>query len=118
MFPNAPAIVVPQKIYGGNETQATPSVNFGSLSLQDALDAANKRKSRKQRYVRTDETLTVGEAQELLAERMSSSRGNGESASKRVQGERRCGRCKETGHNARTCAVEVDSASDSSGSDK
>lgn len=86
-------------------------------TLQEALDAANKRKSRKRRYVRTEETLTVGEVQEVLAEQAGSSRGDGESASKRVRGERRCGRCKQTGHNARTCAVEIDSASDSSDSD-
>ena len=52
----------------------------------------------------------------MLAEQAGSSRGGGESASKRVRGERRCGRCKETGHNARTCKVEIDSASDSDGS--
>jgi hypothetical protein len=86
-------------------------------TLQAALDESNKRKSRKRRYVRTEETLTVGEVQEVLAKRAGSSRGDGESASKRVRGERRCGRCKQTGHNARTCAVEIDSASDSGGSD-
>ena len=29
-------------------------------ALREALDVANKRKSRKRRYVRTDETLTIG----------------------------------------------------------
>ena len=87
-------------------------------TLRAALDESNKRKSRKRRYVRTDETLTVGEVQEVLAEQAGSSRGDGESASKRVRGERRCGRCKQTGHNARTCAVEIDSASDSDSSDE
>ena len=86
-------------------------------TLRVALDELNKRKSRKRRYVRTEETLTVGEVQEVLAEQAGSSRGDGESASKRVRGERRCGRCKQTGHNARTCAVEIDSASNSSDSD-
>jgi hypothetical protein len=87
-------------------------------TLQEALDESNKRKSRKRRYVRTEETLTIGEVQEVLAEQAGSSRGDGESASKRVRGERRCGRCKQTGHNARTCAVEIDSASDSDGSEE
>ena len=86
-------------------------------TLQTALDELNKRKSRKRRYVRTEETLTVGEVQEVLAEKAGSSRGGSESASKRVRRERRCGRCKQTGHNTRTCAVEIDSASDSSDSD-
>ena len=78
-----------------------------------ALDKLNKRKSCKWRYVRTEETLNIGEVQEVLAKQAGSARGDGESASKRVRGERRCGRCKETGHNARTCKVEIDSASDS-----
>ena len=86
-------------------------------TLRAALDESNKRKSRKRRYVRTDETLTVGEVQEVLAEQAGSSRGDGESASKRVREGRRCGRCKQTRHNARTCAVETDSASDSGDSD-
>ena len=85
-------------------------------TLRAALDESNKRKSRKRRYVRIDKTLTIGEVQEVLAEQGGSSHGDGESASKRVRGERRCGRCKQTGHNARTCAVEIDSASDSSDS--
>ncbi|KAI1676274.1 DDE superfamily endonuclease [Pyrenophora tritici-repentis] len=86
-------------------------------ALREALDIANKRKSRKRRYVRTEETLNIGEVQEVLAEQAGSSRGDGESASKRVRGERRCGRCKQTGHNARTCVVEMDSTSNSSDSD-
>ena len=85
-------------------------------ALQEALDTANKRKSRKRRYVRIEETLTIGEVQEVLAEQAGSSRGDGESASKRVRGERRCGRCKQTRHNARTYAVKIDSASNSSDS--
>ena len=82
-------------------------------SLREALDKSNKRKSRKRRYVRTEETLTVGEVQEILAEQAGNSHSDGESASKRVRGERRCGRCNQTGHNVRTCVVEIDSASDS-----
>ena len=86
--------------------------------LREALDTANKRKNRKRRYVRTEETLTVGEVQEVLAKQAGSSRGDDESALKRVRGERRCGRYKETGHNARTCVVETDSTSDSGSSEE
>jgi len=86
--------------------------------LREALEESNKRNSRKRRYIRTEETLTVGEVQEVLAEQAGSSCGDGESASKRVRGERRCGRCKQTGHNARTCVVEIDSASDSDRSEE
>lgn len=87
-------------------------------SLEEALDVATKRKSRKRRYVRTEETLTVREVQELLAKQAGGSRGDGESASKRVRGERRCGRCKQTGHNSRTCAAIIDSDSDSNMSEE
>ena len=82
-------------------------------TLRAALDESNKRRSRKRRYIRTEETLTTSEVQDLLAEQAGSSRGGGESASKRVRGERRYGRCKETGHNARTYRVEINSASNS-----
>ena len=85
-------------------------------TLKAALDKSNKRKSHKRRYVRTEETLTIGEVQEVIAKQAGSSCGDGKSASKRVRGERRCGRCKQTRHNARTCAVKIDSASDSSDS--
>lgn len=55
-------------------------------SLQEALDAATKRKSRKRRYARIEETPTVEEVQQLSAEQAGSSRGDGESALKRVHG--------------------------------
>ena len=87
-------------------------------TLRAALDESNKRKSRKRRYIRTEETLTIGEVQEVLAEQAGSSCGDGESASKRVRRERRCGRCKQTRHNAYTCVVKIDSASNSSSSNK
>ena len=86
--------------------------------LQSTIDEQNKRKTCKMRYVRTEETLTVGEVQEVLAKQVGGSRGNGEGLSKRVQGERRCGRCKETGHNARTCKVEIEEVCDSDTSEE
>ncbi len=63
-------------------------------TLQAALDESNKRKSRKRRYVQTEETLTVGKVQKVLAKQAGSSRGNGKSASKRVREERRYRRYK------------------------
>ncbi|EMD85576.1 hypothetical protein COCHEDRAFT_1058714, partial [Bipolaris maydis C5] len=72
------------------------------------LDIVIRRKSCKRRYVQTEETLTISE--------VGSSRGNDKSASKRVRGERRCGRCKQTRHNAYTCVVKIDSISNSSDS--
>ncbi|EMD59974.1 hypothetical protein COCSADRAFT_100458, partial [Bipolaris sorokiniana ND90Pr] len=65
-----------------------------------------------------EETLTISKVQEVLAKQAGSSRSNRESALKRVRGERQCRRCKETGHNARTCKVEIDSTSNSDRSKK
>ena len=76
--------------------------------LESTVGEQNKHKTRKRRYARTEETLTVGVVHEVLAKQVGGSRGNGEELSKRVQGERRCERCKETGHNARTCKVEIE----------
>ena len=85
-------------------------------SLEEALDAATKRKSRKRRYIRTEETATVGEVLELIAQRADGSRSGGESVPKRVRLERRCGRCKKMGHNSRTRNDKIRDASDSEAS--
>ena len=81
--------------------------------LQDAVEASTKRRSRKRRYVRAEETLAVGEVSDLLAEQESSSREQRERPAKRVRAERHCRRCGETGHNSRTCVVEIEDAEDS-----
>ncbi|KAH5752156.1 hypothetical protein HBI57_244150 [Parastagonospora nodorum] len=86
--------------------------------LRDAVEATTKRKARKRRYVRVEETLTVGEVSDLIAEKEGSSREDGETPAKRVRAGRRCGRCGETGHNARTCKVEIEDAEDSDASDE
>jgi hypothetical protein len=72
-----------------------------------------KRKGWKRRYVRVEETLTVGEISDLIAEREDSSRKDGKTPAKRVRAERRCGRCGEVGHNSRTCKVEIEDTDDS-----
>jgi hypothetical protein len=75
-----------------------------------------KRKGWKRRYVRVEETLTVGEVSDLIAEREDSSRKDGKTPAKRVRAERRCGRCGrcgEVGHNSRTCKVEIEDTDDS-----
>ena len=82
--------------------------------LQSTIEEQNKRKTRKGRCLRTEESLTVGEVQEVLAKQAGGSRGNGEGLSERMQGERRCRRCKESGHNACTCNVEIEEFSDTS----
>ena len=76
-------------------------------SLREAVDTLTKRKTRKRRYVRVEETLTVSEVSNLIAAKEGSSREEGETPAKRVRAERRCGRCSEIGHNSRTCKVEI-----------
>jgi hypothetical protein len=87
-------------------------------SLRDAVDTLTKRKARKRRYVRVEETLTVSEVSDLIAEKEESgSREDSETPAKRVRAERRCGRCSEIGHNSRTCKVEIEDLDDSDDSE-
>ena len=85
--------------------------------LRDAIEASTKRKSRKRQYIRTGETLTVGEVSELIAAKEGSSRNDSETPAKRVRKERHCGRCRETGHNSRTCKVEIEDVDNSDASE-
>ena len=86
--------------------------------LREAAEAATKRKSRKRKYVRTEDTLTVGEVTDLIAPDEVGGEQEGEKAAKRVQGKRHCRRCGETGHNTRTCKVEIEDAEDSDKSEE
>jgi hypothetical protein len=81
--------------------------------LRDAVDTLTKRKTRKRRYIRAEETLTVGEVSDLIAEKEGGSRKDGETPAKRVRAERRCGRCSEIRHNSRTCKVEIEDVDNS-----
>ena len=85
--------------------------------LREAVEAPTKRKTRKRRYVQVEETLTVGEVADLLAEKEGRCRDEGETPAKRVRAERHCGRCGETGHNSCTCKVEIEEADDSDASE-
>jgi type II secretory ATPase GspE/PulE/Tfp pilus assembly ATPase PilB-like protein len=49
----------------------------------------------------------------LIAEKEGGGQKEGGESLKRVRTQRRCGRCRETGYNARTCAVEIVDASNS-----
>ena len=84
--------------------------------LRDAVETLTKRKSRKRRYIRTEETLTTGEMADLIAAREGNSRDDGEKPTKRVRGVRRCGRCGKIRHNSRTCDVEIEDTNDSEAS--
>jgi hypothetical protein len=84
--------------------------------LRKAVEIATEVKRRKRKYIRTAETLTVREIADLIAEKEVGGQKEGGESSKRVRTQRRCGRCRETGHNARTCAVEIVDPSDSGNS--
>jgi hypothetical protein len=84
--------------------------------LRDAVDTLTTRKTRKRRYVRAEETLTVSEVSNLISAKEGGSREEGKTPAKRVRAERRCGRCSEIGHNSRTCKVEIEDVDDSDAS--
>jgi hypothetical protein len=86
-------------------------------SLREAVDTLTKRNTRKRRYVRAEETLTVGEVSDLIAKKEGGRRKDSETPAKRVRAERRCGRCSEVGHNSRTCKVEIEDVDDSDASE-
>ena len=52
--------------------------------LKEAVDRLTKRKTRKRRYIRTEETLTVGEVVDILAPDTGSVRSDGKGLLKRV----------------------------------
>lgn len=87
------------------------------VRMRSAVEDLTKRRGRKRRYIRNEDTLTVAEVTELIAAREGGSRGDGdgdgEEPAKRVRAGRRCGRCGEIGHNSRTCKVEIEDAEDS-----
>ena len=86
--------------------------------MRSAIEELTKRKSQKRRYIRVEETLTVGEVSNLIAKREGGSRKEGETPAKRVRAERHCGRCGEVGHNSRTCKVELEDTNDSEESEE
>jgi hypothetical protein len=85
--------------------------------LRDAVNTLTKRKACKRRYIRVEETLTVSEVSDLIAEKEGGGREDSETPAKRVRAERRCGCCSEIGHNSCTCKAEIEDADDSDASD-
>jgi ribosomal protein L37E len=85
--------------------------------LWKAVEIATEVKGRKRKYIWTAKTLTVGEIANLIAEKDSSGQEEGREPAKKVHGQRRCRRCRETSYNTYTCAVEIIDASDSNESE-
>jgi hypothetical protein len=75
--------------------------------VRKAIAALIEQRSCKRRYIRTEEALTVGNVQDLIAEKDGSSKEAAEQPVKRVCKQRHCRRYSKTGHNARTCAAEI-----------
>ena len=82
--------------------------------LRAANEAATQRKSHKRKRVKAEGSLIVEDGQRLTALKEFRARSDGKKAKKQVRAEvgepsqRRCGRCNQTGHNARTCKQEVE----------
>ena len=75
--------------------------------VRKAIAALIAQHSCERRYIQTEETLTVGEAQDLIAKKNGSGKEAAEQPAKRVRKERHCGRSGKTRHNARTFSAEI-----------
>jgi hypothetical protein len=84
--------------------------------LQDAVKALTKRKSCKRRYIKVEETLTVGKVTNLIAKKKGSRCKDSETPVKRVCAERHCSYYSETRYNSCTCKVEIEDTDSSNAS--
>ena len=79
------------------------------ISLERANDAAVKRKQRKKKRIQKRGTLTKAEGEEIIAQKNVNDQLEGEKRQSKAQSGAsrqaiaRCGRCREPGHNSRTC---------------
>ena len=85
-------------------------------NLKAVNEATTRRKSHKRKRVQAEGTLTVEDGARLSALQDFGVRSDGKKLKKQKRAEvgepsqRRCGRCNETGHNARTCKNRVEVA--------
>ena len=88
------------------------------LHLEASNMAASERKSRKRKRIQRAGDLSKEEAEDLIARLDVGAQIEGETRESRVrtgaskQHKRHCKRCKETGHNSRTCGKDEVNASD------
>ena len=85
--------------------------------LRKAIDAMTEQRSRKRKYIRAEESLTVGNVLDLIAEKDGGGEEVPEQRAKRVRRQRHCGRCGKPGHNTRTCTTEIVEPDDSDASE-
>jgi hypothetical protein len=81
--------------------------------MRSAIKELTKRKGRKRRYIRVEETLIVSEVLDLIAKREGSSCKDGETPTKRVRAKRYYSYYSEIRYNSRTYKVEIEDADDS-----
>jgi hypothetical protein len=81
--------------------------------MQSAINKLIKRQLRKQKYIRTEETLIVGEVQDIITKREGKERNTSKGPARKVCGAVHCGRYSEKGHNSRTYRVEIEDTRDS-----
>jgi hypothetical protein len=86
-------------------------------NLEKANEAANKWKQRKRRWIQRDGVLIKGAGEDILVQQEAEQkiarerRQDGEQSGLSRQALARCKRCRETGHNSRTCKnVTLDAA--------
>ena len=78
-------------------------------SLEKANEAASARKQRKKKRIQKRGVLTKGAGEDILAQRKADQqiareeRQGGDQSGRSRQALARCARCRETGHNSRTC---------------
>ena len=83
-------------------------------TLRAANEALSKRRRAKKNQIRTTQALTVEDATDLVAQREALEEVRRDGAVSRgtqkagQSSGRRCGTCGETGHNSRTCTIEVE----------
>jgi uncharacterized protein YaiL (DUF2058 family) len=77
--------------------------------LEKANEAATKRKQRKRKRIQKRGTLTIAEGEEIIAQKDVDEQLEGETRQGKAraglsrQAKARCTRCREIGHNSRTC---------------
>ena len=104
-----------EKLAKGAEIMAHSLVLMSNQvkELQAANEAASRRKARKKKRIQAEGTLTAEEGVRLTTLKEFRARSNRKKGTKRMRikagkpSQRRCGRCGEAGHNARTCRQEA-----------
>jgi hypothetical protein len=85
-------------------------------NLEKANEAANKRKQRKKKRIQRNGVLTKGAGEDIITQQEAEKqiarerRQDGEQSGLSRQALARCGRCRETGHNSRTCKKDTSDA--------